>query len=112
MLAVAGVFSAIACAVNPMLMSLQVACKVSCICTEQAVRVPNCASTVRSSPLPPPVAAGNGGGGQLRETSCGSSRTVLTVVIEDIWQQAPSLLGFEFKEARPFAASGKKPTHP
>ena len=30
----------------------------------------------------------------------------------DIWQQAPSLLGFEFKEARPFAASGKKPTTP
>ena len=41
MLAVAGVVSAIACAVNPVLMSLLVARKVSCICTEEAVRVPN-----------------------------------------------------------------------
>ena len=37
----------------------------------------------RRTPLPPSVAAGNGGGGQLRETSRGSSRTVLTVMIED-----------------------------
>ena len=36
---------------------------------------------------------------------------MLTAEVEDIWQQAPSLLGFEFKEARPFARERQKAYH-